>query len=260
MREKNFWGHVTNGLVSEAPLHNGFLSIAVTDADNPVFVLPPLLEQVGKVDGVVAMHATDIRAVRAVRKIGLPMVLVDYSYHCPGYDTVNIDDHGGMLLMATELIGMGHRKFGFAGGLDIVSFRLRFEGLVSALVQAGITDTIPPHWDDPGRIPFDDLPTAIFCCNDDNAARTIECLLAPGLRVPEDVSVVGFDDNPNGTAATCRVPLTTLRVNHEELGRWAVRASVPAPTRPGRTADSGLGRRDAGAPEILGQAAAGGRP
>ena len=99
-----------------------------------------------------------------------------------------------------------------------------FRSLVSALIRTGVADSIPPHWNDPRQIPFDGLPTAIFCCNDDNAARTIECLLEHGLRVPEDVSVVGFDDNPNGTAATCRVPLTTLRVNREELGRWAVRA------------------------------------
>lgn len=223
LREKIFWSYVTNGLVAEVPLHNGFLSIAVTEAGNPVFALPPLLEQAGKVDGVVAMAATDIRAVRAVKGLGLPVVLVDYDLDCPGFDSVIIDDRGGTFQMTMELIELGHRKFGYAGGIKNPSYRRRYEGMVSALIQSGIQGPLPPRWHSPEDLPARDLPTAIFCCNDDNAARTIEILAARGIRIPGDVSVVGFDDSPSGVTGNCPVPLTTLHVDKEELGRWAIR-------------------------------------
>lgn len=226
MREKDFWSYVMNGLVSEVPLHQGFLSIAVTDASGPVFTLPPLLQQVGQVDGVIAMHATDIRAIQALKRLGIPIVLLDYLIDCPGHDSVIINDRGGTFEMAMEMIRLGHRRFGFVGGLDNASFRMRYEGLVSALIRTGIAGQIPPHWYYPRDVPGEDLPTALFCCNDGNAMRTIEHLETLGIRVPDDVSVIGFDDNPSGSAANYRIPLTTLRVDREELGCRAVRTLV----------------------------------
>ncbi len=226
MREKDFWSHVMNGLVSEVPVHQGFLSIAVTDASSPVCTLPPLLQQVGQVDGAIAMHATDIRAIQALKRLGIPIVLLDYLIDCPGYDSVIINDRDGTFVMAMEMIRLGHRRFGFVGGLDNASFRMRYEGLVSALIRTGIAGQVPPHWFYPQDVPGEGLPTALFCCNDDNAIRTIEHLQALGIRVPDDVSVIGFDDNPSGSAANYRIPLTTLRVDREELGCWAVRTLV----------------------------------
>ena len=62
-----------------------------------------------------------------------------------------------------------------------------------------------------------DRPTALFVASDDMALETINIALAKGLRVPEDLSVVGFDDNP--IAAHARVPLTTMRQPLSEMGR-----------------------------------------
>lgn len=222
LQEKRFWSYVTNGLISEISLHKGILSIVVTDSGNPIFSPPPLFEQVGKVDGVIAIDKTDVRAVQEARQLGLPVVLAGYRPKSPGCDTVVNDDHAGTFEMASELIRMGHRKFGFIGYRSHPAFCLRYEGLLSALVEARITDHIPPHWEYPEHLDFRDLPTALICGNDAIATDTINLLISKGIRVPEDLSVVGFDDNAD-EIARCPVPLTTLRIDREGLGRWAAR-------------------------------------
>lgn len=80
-------------------------------------------------------------------------------------------------------------------------------------------------------------PTAIFCFNDRIALGCYEALAERGLRVPEDVSVVGFDNDD--IAATLRPPLTTMILPHEEMARWAVaelldRAALGRPLSPAR--------------------------
>ena len=221
-REKHFWSHVLNGLVTEVPQHHGYLSIVLTDAHQADFKVPPLLEKAGGVDGVIAMHATDIRAVSAVKRLGLPIVLLDYVEDLPDYDTVIIDDLRGIKQLVTELAGLGHRRFGYIGDLENSSFRSRYEGLLAAMAQNGILDGSPPQWRVPEDLPDRGIPTALICCNDDWALETVDYLLAKGVKVPEKVSVTGFDDSIT-EERRCRIPLTTLRVDREELGRWAVR-------------------------------------
>ncbi|WP_082351836.1 substrate-binding domain-containing protein [Cypionkella psychrotolerans] len=80
-------------------------------------------------------------------------------------------------------------------------------------------------------------PTAIFCFNDRIALGCHEALAERGLRVPEDVSVIGFDNDY--IAATLRPPLTTMILPHEEMARWAVaelldRAALGRPLSPAR--------------------------
>ncbi|MGE5550456.1 MAG: LacI family DNA-binding transcriptional regulator [Bacteroidota bacterium] len=222
LQEKRFWSHVMNGLISEISLHQGILSVVVTDAQSPRFSPSPLFEQVGKIDGIIAIDKTDPRAVAAVRQLGLPVVLAGYRPKLPDCDTVVNDDHTSTYGMANELIRMGHREFGFVGYRDHPAFCLRYEGLLAAMVAAGITDHVPPQCEEPEDIELRDLPTALICGNDAIAVKTINHLMGKGIRIPEDVSVVGFDDNAE-ELARCPVPLTTLRVDRESLGRWAAR-------------------------------------
>ena len=77
-------------------------------------------------------------------------------------------------------------------------------------------------------------PTAIFCANDPMAAGACEVLRGLGLRIPEDVSVVGYDDQP--LARTLIPPLTTVDLPHAEMGRFAVAGLLaPQPAPPGKT-------------------------
>ena len=99
--EKLFGNPVINGLVSEIPLYNGCLYMAIINTDNPRPALPPLLWKVGKIDGVIAIK-TGLRAVQAVRQLGLPIVLIDYIYVCTGCDSVVIDGHAGTFTIASD--------------------------------------------------------------------------------------------------------------------------------------------------------------
>ena len=66
-----------------------------------------------------------------------------------------------------------------------------------------------------------DRPTALFCFNDRTAMWVYDALRDLGLRVPDDVAVIGFD-NQELLAANLRPPLTTMQLPHYEMGRWAV--------------------------------------
>ncbi len=222
LHEMTYWGKFINGLVAEMSLYDSYLSVVVTDESKPFSTLPPPFDQVAKVDGVIAVRRTDPRVVQAVRQIGLPVVLVDFiqKHRFPGCDLVMTDGHNGVFTMATGLIEMGHRKFGFVGDLNNSHYRIRYEGLQAAVAGAGIADEVQ-------RFLLDDLaqgelPTALLCPTDILATNVIKLLMKRGVRVPEDVSVAGFDDNID-YIAKCPIPLTTVHVDQEELGCWAVR-------------------------------------
>lgn len=222
LHEMTYWGTFINGLVAEMSLNDSYLSVVVTDEGRPFTALPPPFDQVGKVDGVIAVRRTDPRVVQAARQIGLPVVLVDYihKHRFPGCDLVMTDGHDGVFTMATELIKIGHRRFGFVGDLKNSHYRIRYEGLQAAIASTGIADEVQ-------RFLLDDLaqgelPAALICPTDILAANVINLLLKRGVHVPEDVSVIGFDDNID-YVAKCPIPLTTVHVDQEELGCWAVR-------------------------------------
>ncbi|MGE5550471.1 MAG: LacI family DNA-binding transcriptional regulator [Bacteroidota bacterium] len=222
LHEKTYWGKFINGMVAEIALYDSFLSLVVTDASKPFVALPPPLEQVGKIDGVIAVRRTDPRVVQAVRRLGLPVVLVDYIQKSfPGCDQVMTNGFTGISAIVAELNRLGHKKFGFVGDLNNQLYRARYESLQSAIANEGLVPEIKRYLLD-GLDAGDELPTALFCPTDKLAAKSVNLLLQKGLRVPEDISVVGFDDD-NEDISQCPIPLTTLHVDQEELGGWAVR-------------------------------------
>ena len=98
------------------------------------------------------------------------------------------------------------------------------------MADAGVSDQVR-------RFLLDDLaeaelPTALICPVDRLAVKVINVLLCRGIHVPEDVSVVGFDDNLDDVAA-CPIPLTTVHIDQEELGRWAARTLFQRLNNPG---------------------------
>ncbi|MGE5550468.1 MAG: substrate-binding domain-containing protein [Bacteroidota bacterium] len=221
--DRDFWGKVSDGVQKGISLYDSFCSLVVTDHAAPEFHLPPIFQEVGRVAGVIAIHSTDIRAIQAVKRLGLPIVLVSYLGRCPGCDSVIIDSYNGTYMVATELLKLGHLRFGFVGNQSSLSFRLRYMGILAALIEYGISDLVPKCYKtDLSDMDWDNLPTALFCNTDQSAAKVITHFLHRRIRVPEDVSVIGFDDHPS-KIAECPVPLTTLHVDTEELGLWAVR-------------------------------------
>jgi LacI family transcriptional regulator len=163
---------------------------------------------------------------------GAPIVAVDPHTGPTDLPTIDSDNLHGARLAVEHLLGLGHRRIAMLSGRpDLQSSLLREEGYRTALTQAGIPvdESIIRAGDyDPAvstdaahellRLP--DRPTAIFAGNDVTGIATIEVATSLGLRVPEDLSVVGFDNIPE--AALCSPGLTTVEQPIHEMGRLAI--------------------------------------
>ena len=144
--------------------------------------------------------------------MGIPVVTV--AMGAPREDSLNvrIDDHAAAMEMTRHLLDLGHRRIGFIKGHpNHVASRDRYQGFCDALAEAGIDCDKAPV--EQGYFSYRsgltagerllaraDRPTAIFASNDDMAAATISVAHRMGLVVPDDVSIVGFDDTALATS------------------------------------------------------------
>lgn len=148
------------------------------------------------------------------------------------YPTVSLDNHGAAQAMTEHLIALGHRRIGLIKGpLSSPLTQERLAGYKAALSEAGIgfDPMLVHHGDFTLQAGYDGAaaliqgahcPTALFCENDEMAIGAIKRIKEAGLRVPEDISVAGFDDI--SMAAYCDPPLTTVEQPAEAFGRHAV--------------------------------------
>jgi LacI family transcriptional regulator len=181
------------------------------------------------IDGAVLVTPTVVEA-----RYRAPIVAVDPHTGPSDLPTIDSDNlHGGRL--ATEhLLELGHRRIGLlAGRPDLESARLREAGYRAALADAGIPvddalvvrgDFNPAVSRDAARslLTLPDRPTAVFAANDWSAFALMEVAADLGLRVPEDVSVIGFDN----ISALAHPALTTVHQPIQEMGRRAVELLV----------------------------------
>lgn len=149
-------------------------------------------------------------------------------------DAVGIDDEVGGHDIARHLIHLGHRRFGFIGGIaGHLSAERRFDGLARALQEAGLSmeavtvargDFTFRSGIEQARRILDGTrpPTALICANDDMAAGALSAAHALGLDIPGRISITGFDDTP--VSEIVWPPLTTVRQPLKEMGQAAVRA------------------------------------
>jgi len=169
--------------------------------------------------------------------LGLPLVLVDG--WIPGCAAVNPDNTGGGYQATRHLLDLGRQRIAYiAGSLAHFSIRERSRGYRRALFEAGVLADpdlealAPPGLDDAegAAAAMRTLlrrrvrPDAVFAYNDSAALAAMRVCLDAGLRIPEDIAFVGFDDIP--AARYGAIPLTTLRVDKQELGRTGVEMLV----------------------------------
>lgn len=202
------------------------------------------------VDGFVLGSLDEIEMVRA-RQRQVPFVLMDMEAG-PAVNAVRIEGRRGARLAAEHLLALGHRRFAILAvqrqPVDPVwhppspqprqlrgSFQLdeeKLRGYAEALAAAGLSldampmvEAYPPSpWAEAGaRLLLDRAPeaTAVLAMSDKNAVAVLQEAARRGRRVPEELSVVGFDDVPD--AATTTPPLTTVAQDIVEKGRAAAR-------------------------------------
>ena len=163
----------------------------------------------------------------------IPVVAVDPHTGPSGLPTVDSDNLSGAITATEYLIGLGHRRIGFLGGRpDLESARLRDEGYRRALTDAGIPVNpelmrVAGYREETADLPARELltmsepPTAIFAANDLSAIRTMDVARSLGFSVPENLSVIGFDNVPESALAT--PPLTTINQPIQQMGFEAMK-------------------------------------
>lgn len=181
-----------------------------------------------KVSGIVVMGELSGDYVRMIGELGIPHILLDF-YNDSQSDSVVSDGLYGGYALTRHLIELGHCRIGFVGSrLETSSIMDRFLGYFKALLQAGIP--LREDWilEDRGvrgtlRDDFDfpdDMPTAFVCNCDEAANRVMDRLRQMGYRIPEDISVVGFDDFRFATLSSPQ--LTTFHVDIERMAEVAI--------------------------------------
>jgi LacI family transcriptional regulator len=191
-----------------------------------------LFERQG-VDGVLIVPSGDVlEKLDGLRRRGTPAVLIDRVDDRRAFSSVSTDDVVGGALAGKHLLDLGRRKLWFVGGLlSVRQMRDRLDGFRGALAEAPdaslrvetgafVDATSGLEY---GRaiapLPAADRPDAIFAANDMLALGVIQGLTSTGLRVPEDVAVIGYDDIVFSAAAV--IPLTSVRQPSRRMGATA---------------------------------------
>ena len=196
--------------------------------------------------------AGDYPAVDWLVKRRLPLVFID-GEPLQDASSVHLDERHGARLGAQHLLDLGHRRIGIFtmnpsatpgwapdAGLSSSNFvaRERRAGWVETLAEAGVTpvvmqvrDNAEPDVSQGARalVADPDRPTAVLCFSDLMAAAVVHAAEDAGLRVPEDISVVGFDDSP--LSRRLRPALTTVHQDFDAKGKAAARALTSAIAR-----------------------------
>lgn len=224
-----FYSRVLEGIEVELAINNYNMILHLLTTENGS-ALPKMLRE-RQVDGVILTCVVRSDFNDRLKSLGIPIVLIDPQVSVSDLSQVIIDNEYGAFEAVQHLINSGHKRIGFiSGDLSRSSFSQRFDGYKKALkfydipfdkalVQAGGLEKGYEHVAKLLRL--QNRPTAIFSANDINAIYGYKAIADSGLSIPNDVSLIGFDDIELTKFAS--PPLTTVRVYKEEMGSIAVR-------------------------------------
>lgn len=193
-----------------------------------------LLEEQGVQGILVSPTENDLSWLDATRRRGTALVLLDRTSSTPGLCSVAVDDVRGGELAAAHLIERGHRRVGLVNGSSKLrqcadrrkgvrkAFRAAGLPVAESLVEAGVGLALNADGGERALeqlLRLDNPPTAVVCVNDLTALGVMRGLRRHGVRVPEEVAVVGYDDVE--FAAVLSTPLTSVRQPRYQIGRTA---------------------------------------
>jgi LacI family transcriptional regulator len=186
-----------------------------------------------RVSGLLITPVGDVRArLERLRDRGIPVVLVDRHDEAWPFSSVSVDDRRGGELAATHLFDTGRVRPAFVGGpRGIPQMAQRASGASAAAEARGLAPLIDIELTatnaEAGRegalrlldLPVRERPDAVFAANDLMALGVLQALTLAGVRVPDDMAIVGYDDI--AYAASAAIPLSSVRQPARELGRAA---------------------------------------
>ena len=184
-----------------------------------------------QMDGVIFAGETDMQLIEEFQRQDIPIVLVNSRPNREELPWVSVNHYDGAVQATTHLCEKGHRRIGMLAG--------RFSLQVSEARERGFRDTLAKY----GIVPDErfikdvestltageemmslflqekDHPTAFFCTNDTIAAGAMKAVIRKGLRIPDDIAIVGFDDSYISRVVSPE--LTTVRIDVDLMGRLA---------------------------------------
>lgn len=243
LRTEPFYTKIFLGTEFEARDFNYYVLLTTVNKDFseedplPRFVLEK------SVDGVLLAGKVPQLLIDKLNEYDLPIVFIDYFSKNEKWPVVQIDNINGGMTATEHLIDMGHTNIGFIGGdIEHPSINRRLHGYKMALYNAGIefdesrvdasesnTDRVNGYSAVKKLMKNKSDITAIFACNDAMAIGAIRGLNEMGKKVPDDISIIGFDD----VEADLMIdpPLSTIRVPKYEIGIEAMRLIVEVVTK-----------------------------
>jgi len=236
-----FFSEVIRGIDLAARAEGYHILVSGSHSD-PAQMLEMVDTMRGRVDGLVVM-APDVALapLDELRARAMPVVLLNSA--TPNGDAITIDNYGGARTMMRHLHDLGHTRIAFICGPQhnadarerLRGYRHSMRGVapaasVKALECSG--DFTEESGFAAGKKIAESAtrPTAVFASNDSMAVGVLASLNAAGIRVPGDMTVVGFDDIP--IARYVNPPLTTIRVDIAELGKCAFALLLDAVANP----------------------------
>lgn len=237
-RNGDFFSCILNGAEKYSRDSGYTLSLMNVTSSQFEFRLSQLERQ--DTDGIILLASElDSKGAALLSNHRIPVIAIDTPIDYLPISSINSDDKGGAYAAVSYLYSLGHRSIGFLqGAVEIGGLSGRTEGFYQAMndlslpVREEHVIKIDLLFDDATRqmkqylASARSLPTAFFAGNDIIAAGCQRALIESGLRVPEDISIIGFDDGAMSTFVT--PALTTMRVEREYIGMLAVQQLISA--------------------------------
>lgn len=231
--DSGFWVKIINGIEKELNRKGISMFLSVIESDDEDTV--PLSIKQMKTDGVMILGQIPMKHIISASTSGLPVALVDSLFSHLKFDHIMANNYSGAYEATEYLVENGHKRIGFIGAETYsFSFKERLRGFLDC-AEAKKDDVFKVYqvidrFDD-FTIPFckkqfisliesEDRPTALLCANDVVAFLVYEMLSEKGLRIPEDISVIGFDNVPKSEWVF--PPLSTVHIPKTGMGERAV--------------------------------------
>lgn len=248
--DMQFYGRILLGL-EEAAKKAGYDLLINSFEKN--YEIPPCVVQ-QKVSGIIVVGKIDDEFLKRLKSYAIPVLLLDHESLEVPTDCVMTNNVSGTYTLTKYLLDKGFRKIGFFGSLNYSpSVRERFWGYQEAMLRhlsfSGFEEGIAyikkysvlkevedavNHQDSAALVQFyqslEEQPEALICSNDKMAILMCKVLSQCGLRIPEDLSIVGFDDIELSNMVTPRI--TTMRVDKELMGKKAIERLLCCMERP----------------------------
>ncbi|MGL4336988.1 MAG: LacI family DNA-binding transcriptional regulator [Turicibacter sp.] len=227
-KDENFYTRLYKNLYTALDEAN-YLSVlnVISKQDEMNGVLPKVC-QTHIMEGIIVLGQLEREYVEMLNELDIPIVLVDFYYRGIEIDSVITDNVYAMYEMTNYLVERGHSKIGFVGNIKLTSsIQDRYLGFCKSMLEHNLDvlqECVLADRDlaaNPIDILLPEVLPSAFVCNSDQAARRlIELLQSKNILVPEEVSVVGFDDVWHSLMVNPKI--TTVKVQRREMAKYTV--------------------------------------